>query len=107
MGWLAPMYGAGRLERRNIKEYEDAARFARDGGHSDLVDCLLEMAEVEWDHELYFRERVLEHTIGRRLPIWSQPPARQMIRESFAREASFKSSDDAEREHDDFSAHTL
>src|SRR3982751_6082174 len=26
-GWLAPMYGAGKLERRNIKEYETAARF--------------------------------------------------------------------------------
>src|SRR5262245_28712834 len=22
MGWLAPMYGAGRLESRNVKEYE-------------------------------------------------------------------------------------
>ena len=28
-GWLAPMYGAGRLERRNIGEYEDAARRPR------------------------------------------------------------------------------
>ena len=27
-GWLAPMYGAGRLESRNIREYETAARFA-------------------------------------------------------------------------------
>ena len=30
MGWLAPMYGAGRLESRNIREYETAARYARD-----------------------------------------------------------------------------
>jgi hypothetical protein len=29
-GWLLPMYGAGRLERRNIVEYENAARHARD-----------------------------------------------------------------------------
>src|SRR5215475_3367071 len=27
-GWLAPMYGAGRLESRNIREYEAAARYA-------------------------------------------------------------------------------
>lgn len=50
MGWLAPMYGAGRLESRNIREYETAARYARDCGRIDLVECLLEMAEVEWDH---------------------------------------------------------
>src|SRR3977135_2184437 len=44
-GWLAPMYGAGRLESRNIREYETAARHARESGHNELVDCLLEMAE--------------------------------------------------------------
>src|SRR5687768_17996204 len=31
-GWLAPMYGAGKLESRNIVEYETAARHARDSG---------------------------------------------------------------------------
>src|SRR4051794_38341170 len=25
MGWLAPMYGAGKLESRNVREYETAA----------------------------------------------------------------------------------
>src|SRR5882762_10231184 len=57
MGWLAPMYGAGRLESRNIGEYETAARHARDCGREDLIDCLLTMAEVEWEHEHYFRSR--------------------------------------------------
>jgi len=82
-GWLAPMYGAGRLESRNIREYETAARYARDCGRIDLIDCLLEMAEVEWEHELYFRSRVKEHFIGRRLPLWPQPPAKETIRLSF------------------------
>jgi len=86
MGWLAPMYGAGRLESRNIREYETAARFARECGHNELVDCLLEMAEVEWDHEHYFRARVQEHFLGRRLPLWPQPPAKETIRLSFERE---------------------
>src|SRR5829696_5533071 len=27
-GWFAPMYGAGKLERSNIVEYEDAAVYA-------------------------------------------------------------------------------
>src|SRR5882762_1046288 len=86
MGWLAPMYGAGRLESRNIREYETAARFARECGQNELVDCLLEMAEVEWDHEHYFRARVQEHFLGRRLPLWTQPPAKETIRLSFERE---------------------
>ena len=86
MGWLAPMYGAGKLESRNIREYETAARHARDAACEEFIECLLEMAEVEWDHEHYFRSCVLSHSIGRRLPIWPQPPARETIRVSFARE---------------------
>lgn len=85
-GWLAPMYGAGRLESRNIREYETAARIARDCGREDLIDCLLEMAEVEWEHEFYFRSRVREHFIGRRLSLWPQPPAKETIRLAFERE---------------------
>jgi len=85
MGWLAPMYGAGRLESRNIREYETAARHARDCDRADLIDCLLEMAEVEWDHEFYFRSRVREHFLGRRLPLWPQPPPKETIRLSFER----------------------
>jgi rubrerythrin len=86
-GWLAPMYGAGKLESRNVKEYEAAARYAHYCGCVELVDCLLEMAEVEWDHELYFRSRVLNHALGRRLPLWPQPPPRETIRLSHERVA--------------------
>jgi demethoxyubiquinone hydroxylase (CLK1/Coq7/Cat5 family) len=86
VGWLAPMYGAGRLESRNIREYETAARFARDSKHTAFVDCLLTMAEVEWEHECYFRARVLQHFLGKRLSLWQPPPPKASIRESFARE---------------------
>jgi len=48
MGWLAPMYGAGRLESRNIREYETAAQYARACGREGFIDSLLTMAEVEW-----------------------------------------------------------
>jgi rubrerythrin len=85
-GWLAPMYGAGKLESRNIREYETAARYARDCGRIDLIDCLLEMAEVEWEHELYFRSRVLTHALGRRLALWPQPLPKEAIRTNFALE---------------------
>ena len=86
-GWLAPMYGAGKLESRNIVEYETAARYARESGQTELVDCLLEMAEVEWDHEKYFRSQVLRHVVGRRLPIWPEPPPKESIRRSFENES--------------------
>lgn len=84
MGWFAPMYGAGRLESRNIREYETAARHARDCDHEEFIECLLSMAEVEWEHEAYFRSRVKQHSIGRRLSLWLPPPAKETIRGSFA-----------------------
>jgi len=78
--WFLPMYGAGRLERGNVGEYEDAARHASRGGQSGLVDCLLTMAEVEWDHEAYFRAKVLGHPWSRFLGVWPPLPPREAIR---------------------------
>lgn len=82
-GWMMPMYGAGRLESRNVREYETAARHARDAARADLVDCLLTMAEVEWEHERYFRSRVLSRRAWRWLPMWAPPPPKDHIRTSF------------------------
>jgi len=82
-GWLAPMYGAGKLESKNIVEYETAARYARDCGRAEFADCLLTMAEVEWEHETFFRACVLRHRLGKRLSIWPQPLAKENIRYSF------------------------
>ena len=83
-GWLAPMYGAGRLESSNVREYETAAKLARECSREDLIDCLLTMAEVEWEHEKYFRSRVITHPLGRRLKLWPQPPPKETIRKPFA-----------------------
>ncbi|HXM46825.1 MAG TPA: hypothetical protein VN956_03075, partial [Pyrinomonadaceae bacterium] len=44
------------------------------------------MAEVEWDHESYFRARVQEHSLGCHLPLWMEPPAKESIRLRFERE---------------------
>jgi rubrerythrin len=87
-GWLAPMYGAGRLESRNVREYETAARYARDCGCAEFVDCLLAMAEVEWEHEKYFRAQVLKHSLARLIPVWRAPPPKESIGVSFAREGA-------------------
>jgi rubrerythrin len=86
-GWLAPMYGAGRLESRNVREYEAAARYARSCDQPELVDCLLTMAEVEWEHEHYFRSRVCSHRWARKIPVWPAPPPKETIRISFERES--------------------
>ena len=80
------MYGAGRLESRNIKEYEVAARYARDSGYYEFIDCLLTMAEVEWEHEKYFRSQVLKHRLARLIPIWPAPSVKENIRLEFSRE---------------------
>lgn len=72
-GYLIPMYGAGALESRNVKEYDDAAAYAVACGHPEFIDCLKDMADVEAEHEAYFRERVEGHWLGRHLPMWRRP----------------------------------
>jgi rubrerythrin len=82
-GWFFPMYGAGRLESQNIREYEVAARLALVAELRHFVDPLLEMAEVEWDHERYFRTMAGSHPGWRLVPRWPAPPPRDVIRASF------------------------
>ncbi len=91
-GWFMAMYGAGKLERKNIAEYEVAAEYALGCGFEHFVDPLLKMAETEWDHELYFRSKSLESAWSKYLKIWSLPPPRTSIRNAFAkRQKSTKS----------------
>lgn len=85
-GRLLPLLGAGMLEAKNIREYETAARLAHRCGREEWVDELLEMAEVEWDHEAAFRALVMGHALGRRLSLWPCPPPRDSIREAFTHE---------------------
>ena len=83
-GHFIPMYGAGRLERYNIVEYEDCADYAIAAEHPELVECLLTMAEVEWEHEEYFRSRVEGHWALRILRLWPPPPPKAAIRQRLA-----------------------
>jgi hypothetical protein len=82
-GWYLPMYGAGRIERKNIREYEEAARLALAAGRADWADELIGMAEVEWDHEAFFHEKVRGHLFHRWFGSWPEPPPREHIRASF------------------------
>src|SRR5262244_1519236 len=82
-GWFLPMYGAARLEAQNIKEYELAARLAHAAELNHLVQPFLEMAEVEWDHENYFRHKAMRRWLWRLMPKWPIPGPRSQIRSSF------------------------
>ena len=87
-GWFFPMYGAGALERRNIVEYEDAAAYALDSDHEELIDCLLTMAEVEWEHEYFFRHKVAGHPLIRIFKLWDPAPPKETIRARYVEEAT-------------------
>ncbi|MHB1262785.1 MAG: demethoxyubiquinone hydroxylase family protein [Thermoplasmatota archaeon] len=82
-GRYIPMVGAGRIERHNIWEYEEAARLAVRAGQGAFVEDLLAMAEVEWDHERFFHEQARGHRLYGRVGAWPDPPARAEIREAF------------------------
>src|SRR5689334_14066912 len=83
-GWFWPMYGAGWIERRNIVDYERMAQLAALAEMADHVDDLLDMAEVEWEHERFFHLKVATHWLARYVPIWSAPGPKQALRQRFA-----------------------
>jgi hypothetical protein len=83
-GWFLPMAGAARLECDNVVEFELLARFAWWAGERGRVEALLQMAEVEWDHELWLRERAQTHALWRFVLLWPTPPPRDTIRARFA-----------------------
>jgi rubrerythrin len=82
--WFVPMYGAGQLESKNIAEYEVLARLAYLSDHKDLVPMMLDFAEKEWDHEYYFRQKVLSHKLAHYIPMWTIPNSRESIRQNFS-----------------------
>jgi len=57
-GRRLPMLAAGRLERGNVCAYDEAASLAEAGNLPEMVGELREMAEVEREHERYFRAKV-------------------------------------------------
>jgi hypothetical protein len=65
-GWFMPMYFAGRLESRNVCEYESAARHARRLGLTEFETELCLMASVEREHEVFFMKAIAAH---RMLPL--------------------------------------
>lgn len=71
--WYVAMFGAGWLESTNVGEYLRAAHWAKASGHDSMVADLLRMAEVEREHEAFFRRRCQSHVLSRGLPLWPLP----------------------------------
>jgi demethoxyubiquinone hydroxylase (CLK1/Coq7/Cat5 family) len=63
IGWFLPMYFAGRLESRNVAEYESAAFEARKLGLSECESELRLMAAVEKEHEVFFMKAIAAHRL--------------------------------------------
>ena len=63
IGWFMPMYFAGRLEGRNVEEYELAAVHAEALDLKQFERELRVMRSVEREHELFFLNAVLGHRL--------------------------------------------
>ncbi len=63
IGWFLPMYFAGRLEGRNVKEYEEAAVHAGALELKQFESELRIMRSVEREHELFFLNAVAGHRL--------------------------------------------
>lgn len=84
-GWFIPMYGAGKLESENVEEYEVATRLAKLSDCDHFIEELLVFAEIEWDHEAYFREKAETHWLAKYFPFWNRLNSRERIREDFSK----------------------
>ena len=60
-GRFWPMYIAGKLERGNVREYDNAAACAGRLSLTKYEKILRRMGEVEREHELYFTELIADH----------------------------------------------
>lgn len=63
IGWFLPMYFAGRLEGRNVQEYEEAACHAAALELNQFESELQIMRSVEREHELFFLAAVAGHRL--------------------------------------------
>ena len=61
IGWFLPMYFAGRLESGNVIEYLVMRDLFHEVGITEHDECLVEMADTEKEHELYFLGLIAEH----------------------------------------------
>jgi hypothetical protein len=70
-------HASGSTHHRRLSKSWSAPSAA---GYPELVDDLLQMAEVEWEHEQYFRRKVANHWLCRVFKLWPDPPPKPQIR---------------------------
>lgn len=61
IGWFLPNYFAGRLESGNVNEYVDLKERLNRAGHDEWDAVVIEMTEVEKEHEVYFAGAIEGH----------------------------------------------
>ena len=61
IGYFMPMYFAGRLESGNVNEYVRMIELSRGTVLANEHACMIEMARVEKEHELYFLSCASSH----------------------------------------------
>lgn len=89
IGWFFPMYFAGRLESANTKEYDCAAYHAECLGLANFQTVLLELSEVELEHETFFKTIVQTHawlSMTANLFGWGKISEPQIVEEGIAKE---------------------
>lgn len=60
-GWFFPMYFAGKLESKNVSEYDEAAALAAGLGLCEMERILRRFSAVEKEHETFFYNMVTGH----------------------------------------------
>jgi demethoxyubiquinone hydroxylase (CLK1/Coq7/Cat5 family) len=63
IGWFLAMYFAGRLEARNVRDYDTAATHALALGLIEFNEDLRVMAQVEKAHEVFFGSVIATHRL--------------------------------------------
>lgn len=54
------------------------------GAREPLAGQVIERDVRQWEHEKYFRERIVGHWMLRLLPLWPSPPPKEAIRAEYA-----------------------
>ena len=62
----------------SVRDPVERARI--DAGYPEFVDDLIDMSEVEWEHEKFFREKFETHWLWRVFPSWDAPAPKEHIR---------------------------
>ena len=65
----------GELDAYTVNKFREAL-----GELANRPKLLIDMSEVEWEHEKFFREKCESHWLWKVFPSWPAPPPKDDIR---------------------------